>query len=98
MRADQAALETAKLNLVYARIVSPLDGVTGIRNVDPGNLVHASDTTGIVVVTQLDPIAVFISLPQDALSKVAEQQNRARSRSRSSAVMAPRSWGAGSWR
>lgn len=76
VRADQAQIEAAKLNLTYARIVSPLDGVTGILNVDPGNVVHASDTTGIVVVTQLDPINVLISLPQDILSQVAEQQRQ----------------------
>ncbi len=76
VRADQAQIETAKLSLVYARIVSPLDGITGIRNVDPGNLVRATDTTGIVVVTQLDPAAVLISLPQDVLTQVVEQQRR----------------------
>ncbi len=76
VRADQALIEAAKLNLSYAHIVSPLDGLTGIRNVDPGNVVHASDATGIVVVTQLDPIAVLITLPQDVLSQVAEQQSR----------------------
>ncbi len=57
----------AKLNLDYARITSPIDGVTGVRLVDPGNLVHAADTTGIVVVTQLDPIAVLFTLPEDDL-------------------------------
>jgi multidrug efflux system membrane fusion protein len=62
---DQTAIETARLNLDYAHVVSPLDGVTGIRQVDPGNLVHAADPNGIVVVTQLDPIAIVFSLPQD---------------------------------
>jgi multidrug efflux system membrane fusion protein len=76
VRMDQAAIETARLNLSYARIVSPIDGVTGIRQVDPGNLVRASDTTGIVVVTQIDPIAVIFTLPQDQLGPVAEQQAR----------------------
>jgi len=70
---DRAAIETAQLNLDYARIVSPIDGVTGIRLVDPGNIVHASDQSGIVVVTQLDPVAVIFSLPQDQLGPVAEQ-------------------------
>jgi multidrug efflux system membrane fusion protein len=76
VRADEALIESAKLNLTYARIVSPLDGLTGIRSVDPGNVVHAADTTGIVVVTQLDPIAVLIALPQDVLSEVAEHQSQ----------------------
>ena len=69
---DQAQVETARLNLDYARIVSPIDGVTGIRQVDPGNLVHASDANGIVVITQLDPIGVLFTLPQDDLPRVSK--------------------------
>lgn len=76
VRMDQAAIESARLNLSHARITSPIDGVTGIRQVDPGNVVRASDTTGIVVVTQIDPIAVIFTLPQDQLGPVAEQQAR----------------------
>jgi multidrug efflux system membrane fusion protein len=75
---DQAAIESARLNLDYARITSPVDGVTGVRLVDPGNVVHASDTSGIVVVTQLDPIAVLFTLPQDELPRLAEQMDRSR--------------------
>jgi len=71
VRIDRAAIETAKLNLVYARITSPIDGIAGIRNVDPGNLVHANDATGIVTVAQLDPIAVIFTLPQDILPQLA---------------------------
>jgi multidrug efflux system membrane fusion protein len=71
-KADQATIEAARLNLDYARIVSPIDGVTGVRLVDPGNLVKAADTTGIVVVTQLDPIAVLFTLPQDDLARVQQ--------------------------
>jgi multidrug efflux system membrane fusion protein len=72
VRADQAQIDAAKLNLTYARITSPIDGVTGIRLVDPGNIVHASDTGGLVVVTQLDPIAVFFTLPEDDLPAIHE--------------------------
>ncbi len=61
--ADGATIDAAKLNLDYARVASPIDGVVGVRLVDPGNVVHASDPTGLVVVTQLDPIAVFFTLP-----------------------------------
>lgn len=68
---DLAQIEAAKLNLSYARITSPIDGVTGVRLVDQGNLVRASDTTGIVMVTQLDPISVLFTLPQDDLPLVA---------------------------
>jgi multidrug efflux system membrane fusion protein len=71
---DHATIDNAKLQLDYARIKSPIDGVTGVRLVDPGNLVHAADTTGIVVVTQMDPIAVLFTLPQDDLPNVAKQQ------------------------
>lgn len=70
VRADQATEESAKLLLDYAKIVSPMDGVTGVRLVDPGNIVHPSDQTGIVVVTQLDPIAVLFTLPEDELAAI----------------------------
>jgi len=73
VRIDQAQIDSAKLNLDYARITSPIDGVTGVRLVDPGNLVHASDVSGIVVLTQLDPISVLFTLPQDNLPQVAQQ-------------------------
>ena len=69
---DRAAIDSARLNLDYARIVAPLDGLTGIRQVDAGNLVHAGDPTGIVVLAQIDPIAVLFTLPQDALPLVAD--------------------------
>ncbi len=71
VQSDQAQIESAKLNLDYAHVVSPIDGVTGVRLVDPGNVVHASDPTGLVVVTQLDPIAVLFTLPEDDLPAIA---------------------------
>ena len=70
VRADQAAIESAKLSLDYARITSPVDGVTGVRLVDPGNLVRASDAGGLVVVTQIDPIAVYFTVPEDDLPAI----------------------------
>jgi multidrug efflux system membrane fusion protein len=73
---DQAQVETARLNLDYASIRSPLDGVTGIRQVDAGNIVHAGDAGGIVVITQLDPIAVLFTLPQDDLPRVSEAMGK----------------------
>ena len=73
VRIDQAAIESARLNLDYARITSPVDGVTGVRLVDPGNVVHAADPGGIVVVTQLDPVAVIFNLPQDELPRISDQ-------------------------
>jgi multidrug efflux system membrane fusion protein len=72
IKGDQAAVNAALLNLDYARVASPIDGVTGIRLVDPGNVVHAADATGLVVVTELDPIAVFFTLPEDDLTSINE--------------------------
>jgi multidrug efflux system membrane fusion protein len=67
VRLDQAAIDNARAYLSYTDIVAPLTGRTGIRLVDEGNLVKASDTTGIVVITQVRPISVFFSLPQQDL-------------------------------
>lgn len=73
---DRAQIETAKLNLSYCRITAPVEGVTGVRLVDEGNLVRANDaTTGLVVITQIDPIAVFFTLPEDDLHSISERMN-----------------------
>jgi multidrug efflux system membrane fusion protein len=72
VQSDQAVIDSARLNLDYAHIRSPIDGVIGVRLVDPGNVVHASDANGLVVVTQLDPIAVFFTLPEDDLPSVSQ--------------------------
>jgi multidrug efflux system membrane fusion protein len=74
MKIDQAQIENANLMLDYARIKAPIDGVTGVRLVDPGNLVHAADTTGLVMITSIDPVAVYFTVPQDDLESVAEAQ------------------------
>ncbi len=68
--ADKAAIEAAKVNVAYTKITSPINGVVGLRQVDPGNIVHAADTTGLLVVTQLQPIAVIFTLPEDHLQDV----------------------------
>jgi multidrug efflux system membrane fusion protein len=73
VRSDQAQIESARLNLDYAHIISPIDGVTGVRLIDPGNIVHAADTTGIVVITQLDPMSVILTLPEDDLPRISEK-------------------------
>jgi membrane fusion protein, multidrug efflux system len=65
VKGDEASIDNARTQLAYTTIVSPIDGRTGIRLVDPGNIVHAADTTGMVVVTQLNPIAVMLSLPEE---------------------------------
>ena len=71
VRQDQAQIDTARTNLSYTTISSPLDGRTGIRQVDQGNIVHAADTTPLTVITQLQPISVVFTLPQQTLPAVA---------------------------
>ena len=73
VQADQAAIDNAKLNLTYTRITAPVSGRVGLRQVDIGNMVHASDTNSLVVLTQLQPIAVIFTLPQEVLPRVAQR-------------------------
>ncbi len=70
VQADQAAIDNARAMLGYTNIVAPIDGRTGIRMVDEGNIVHASDSPGIVVITQIKPISVFFNLPQQNLAQI----------------------------
>jgi multidrug efflux system membrane fusion protein len=70
IRADQGTIDNAKLQIVYSHITAPITGRVGLRLVDMGNIVHAADTTGLLVITQLQPIAVIFALPQDQLSQV----------------------------
>jgi multidrug efflux system membrane fusion protein len=72
IRADAGSIDAAKVQLDYTSIVSPIDGVAGIRQVDIGNIVHASDVTGIVVVTQLQPISIVFNLPEEERQPVAD--------------------------
>jgi multidrug efflux system membrane fusion protein len=78
VRLDQGNLAAAQVNVDYTRIVSPIDGRVGLRNVDPGNIVPANGTTGIAVITQLQPITVIFTIAEDSLSDVVEQMNGAR--------------------
>src|SRR5439155_9058982 len=71
VKTDQGQIDTAKLQLMYSRITAPIGGRVGLRLVDPGNIVHANDTNGLLVITQLQPIAVLFSLPQDQLPQVS---------------------------
>ena len=75
--ADQAAIENAKLQVVYSRITSPIGGRIGLRLVDIGNIVHASDQNGLVVITQLQPIAVLFTLPEDYIPQVLQHMRKA---------------------
>jgi membrane fusion protein, multidrug efflux system len=70
---DQGQIDNAKLQLVYCRITSPISGRVGLRLVDPGNIVHASDTNGLLVITQLQPIAVIFSVAEDYLPQIQQQ-------------------------
>ena len=76
VQADRAAVDNAKLQLSYTKISSPLDGRTGLRLVDAGNMIRASDPSGLVVITQLDPIGVLVTLPEDNLRAIREQMSR----------------------
>jgi multidrug efflux system membrane fusion protein len=76
VKGDEAAIDNARTQLDYTSIRSPIDGRTGIRQVDPGNNVHAADTTGIVVVTQLEPISIIFSLPEEAFAELSAALQR----------------------
>ena len=70
VKADQGQIDNAKLQLVYCHITAPISGRVGLRLVDPGNIVHANDPNGLVVITQLQPIAVIFPIPEDNLPQV----------------------------
>ena len=76
VEADTAAINSAKLNLTYAKITAPIDGRVGLRQIDIGNIVHATDQNGLCTITQLQPIAVIFTLPEDSAQQV---RNRLRS-------------------
>jgi membrane fusion protein, multidrug efflux system len=70
IKADQAVIDNAAATLGYTKIIAPISGRAGLRQVDQGNIIHASDTTGLVILTQLQPIAVWFSLPQQQIVRV----------------------------
>lgn len=73
VKSDQAAIDNAKLDLIYSRITSPITGRVGLRLVDPGNIVHATDTNGLVVIAQIDPISVIFTINQADLPAVVQR-------------------------
>jgi multidrug efflux system membrane fusion protein len=73
VKADQAQIDNVKLQLIYSRITAPISGRIGLRLVDPGNMVRANDTNGLLVITQLQPIAVVFTIPEDSLPSVLER-------------------------
>ena len=73
VKSDQAQIESAKLNIDYCHITAPISGRVGLRLVDPGNIVHASDTNGLLVITQIQPISVIFTIAEDQLPAVLEK-------------------------
>jgi membrane fusion protein, multidrug efflux system len=79
VKSDGAVINAARINLSYTRLTSPLDGVTGIRQVDEGNIIHPTDTNGLDAVTQIQPISLFFSLPQTTFVEIQQQMAKGRS-------------------
>jgi multidrug efflux system membrane fusion protein len=75
IKTDQSQIDSAKLNLVYSHITSPITGLVGLRLVDPGNIVHATDTNGLLVITQLDPISVIFTTAEDQLPPILQKMH-----------------------
>src|SRR5262249_2215291 len=73
VKSDQGLVESAKLQLVYTRITSPINGRIGLRQIDPGNIIHATDTNGVATITQLQPIAVIFSIDVDKVGPVMQK-------------------------
>jgi membrane fusion protein, multidrug efflux system len=73
VQADQGAVDSARLQLTYARVTAPISGRVGLRQIDPGNVVHAADATGLVVITELQPITVIFPIPEDNVPRVLKR-------------------------
>ncbi len=73
VQSDQGAIDNAKLQITYARIVAPISGRVGLRQVDPGNMVHASDSNGLVTITQVQPITVIYPIPEDNVPRIVKR-------------------------
>src|SRR5271169_5941503 len=78
VKADEALIDAANVQLSYARLTSPIDGVVGIRQIDVGNIISPSTTNGLVVVTQLQPISLIFTLPETVLPRIQQQQERSK--------------------
>src|ERR1700704_1471282 len=80
VKADEALIEAAKVQLSFTRLTSPIDGVVGIRQIDIGNIISPSNTNGLVVVTQLDPISLIFTLPETSLPQIQQRQQKTKGR------------------
>jgi multidrug efflux system membrane fusion protein len=78
IKTDQALIDSAKVELSYTRLTSPIDGVIGIRQIDVGNIISPTTANGLVVVTQLDPISLIFTLPETVLPKIQQQQQKSK--------------------
>ena len=76
IKGDEALIEAAKVQLSYTKLISPIDGVVGIRQIDIGNVIHPADPNGLVVVTQVEPISMIFTLPETTLPQIQEQQQK----------------------
>jgi membrane fusion protein, multidrug efflux system len=76
VKSDEAVIEAARTNFSYTRLTSPVDGVTGIRQIDEGNIIHPTDANGLVDVTQIQPISLIFSLPQTSFVAIQQQMER----------------------
>jgi membrane fusion protein, multidrug efflux system len=76
IKADEALIEAAQVQLSYTKLTSPIDGVTGVRQIDIGNIIHPTDANGLVVVTQIEPISLIFTLPETDLPKIQQQQQK----------------------
>ena len=73
VKSDEAIIENAQVNLAYARLTAPIDGVTGIRQIDEGNVIHPTDANGLVNVTQIQPISLIFTLPETTLAQIQQE-------------------------
>src|SRR5262249_42304830 len=73
VKSDEAVIESAQVNLAYTRLTAPIDGVTGIRQIDEGNVIHPTDAAGLVAVTQIQPISLIFTLPETTLSEIQQE-------------------------
>ena len=78
IKSDQALIDSANVQLSYTRLTSPIDGVVGIRQIDVGNIISPSNTNGLVVVTQINPISLIFTLPETSLPQIENQQQKAK--------------------
>src|SRR4030081_2608714 len=78
IKADEAMIEQAEVQLGYTRLTSPISGVTGVRQIDVGNIIHPTDPNGLVVVTPVEPISLIFTLPETVLPQIQQQQEKSK--------------------